>query len=214
MMDKLKLNLYSVLTTVGFKETAQDVLVSEFKKNIPSLQELETATENLKAVKSTYKALEGSQRAELEKLQADIQQLEQSVFEVDVTKPRAVEEMIKINSQIAMKKDRISAVQAVIVALGAKGKAEQLDVLAEGFKAIKKVATEAGMLEQTIKPVINAMNKTAIVNALAEIDAEIEDRIRVFSDTATALGVSQQIHNGVHLYHPYFSTYMAVRVAE
>jgi chromosome segregation ATPase len=211
-MNKAKLSLYSVLATVGLKETAQDVLVAEFKKHLPSLADLETASEKLRTVKATYETLKDNLTSEIESLQAEIAELEQSVYGVDVTKAKAVDEIMKINAEIAVKKDRISAVQSALMTLEAKEKAEIMDTLAEGFIATKKVFNEANMLVENVKPVVNAMNKTAIVNGLTEIDDEITSIVKEFNRIAFNLGVSKQQHKGVLLYTAHDSAYMGIKI--
>jgi chromosome segregation ATPase len=213
-MNNLKMNLYSVLTTVGLKDTAKGVLVNEFKNNLPALSELDTAVNKLQAVSKTYKTLEDSLQGEIQQLRADIDELEQSIFEIDVTKPKAIDDIMKVNAQIAMKHDRISAIMSALNALTAKGKAEKLDALADGYTAIKKVSAECTELVQTTKPVLNALNMSAIKEALMIIDAENADNFSEIVLAAQQIGVEQDRHNGQLLYHPYNTTFMSYKIAE
>lgn len=213
-MNNLKMNLYSVLTTVGLKDTAQTVLVNEFKNNLPALSELDEAVSKLQAVNKTYATLEDSLQAEVNQLRADIAELEQLILEVDVTKPKAIDEIMKVNAQKAMKQDRISAIMSALNALTAKGKAEKLDALVDGYTAIKKVSNECHALVETTKPVLNAINMIAIINALAVIDSENGDNFSEIVKTAQEIGAEQDRHKGQLLYHPYNTTYMSRKVAE
>jgi hypothetical protein len=213
-MNNLKMNLYSVLTSVGLKDTAQGVLVSELKASIPALVELEASAKKVQAVSKTYDTLEDSLKAETEQLRADIQQLEASIVDVDITNAKAIDNIMKINAQKVIKQDRISAVQSALMSVIAKGKAEKMDALADGYKAIKKVSAECTELVQTTKPVVNALNKKAIVEAMSVIDNENAHNFSEIVLTAQELKVEQNSHKGQLLYHPYNTTYMRNNLAE
>ncbi|TCP30212.1 hypothetical protein EV207_10635 [Scopulibacillus darangshiensis] len=211
-MNKTKLQFITLLAKVGLEDKAEKSLVAEMKKLIPTLPEMEANTAKLRASKKQYQELSNQMTEEKKQLEKDIVGLRQSINRLNIAS-NVVVQVLQINKQIEGKQERIKALDSTQMALSMRGKAEQMDILADCFNTYRmKVAVECGQVVETAKPMVNALNKEAIKKAISTIDAEISGQVRLYNSTAQSLGVSKIKHNNVHLYIPNDSPFMYSRI--
>lgn len=202
-MNKTKLGFVTLLTRVGLEEKASEALVTEMKKQLPTLKEMSKNTAKLKEVQAQYQELSNQMIADKAQLEEEIVELRQSINKLNIAS-NIVAQVMEINKQIADKEEMIKALAGAQMALGQKSKADQLDILAECYTASRKINSECSELIATTQPMVNGLNKETIKKAVSAIGSEVTNQNIFYNNVTKGLNLAEihPRHNGVSIYLP------------
>lgn len=196
-MNKTKMNLLSGLAMLGLEEKAQEVIVKDLKGQLTKLDTAQEAIDKLEETVEAYSTLSANLTTQKQMVEAEVEELKQSINELDVSAPDFVQQMLEINKQIEVKEETIKAVATGSLTLGQKAKADTMDALAVGYKAVRDSNYETSLLIDDVGQVVNKTNKAQIVQAVKSIVGELNHYQYVLRDVTASIGADRVTHNGV-----------------
>ncbi|MGE6609996.1 hypothetical protein ACQKFG_05660 [Peribacillus sp. NPDC076916] len=197
-MNKLQLNFVSGLALLGLEAKAQDVLTKEFKAQLTTFDKAQEAVDKVEETVEAFNTLSANMSAQSRMLEAEITELSMGINKLNVSSD-IVSQVMEINKQIEAKQETIKAVASAQLSLGGKAKADTMDALAEGYKAVNALSADIYSMIETVTPVISGSNKAQIVKALKTVENELNGFVYALESVAHSLNVANQTHKGVRL---------------
>jgi chromosome segregation ATPase len=211
-MNKLQMNLLSLLAQVGFADISKEQVREQIENNFTGKAEALASVKTLLEIEASYKELTAQVKADVETAREEYSQVLKELNQLDVTGKDAVSKMMELETKKTQIELKLQASGRVIKAMEDKKEAELIAELPNTYKVGLTAKSQAHLLLGQIAKIVNPFNVKLLSEVLAEVDAEMDAVDKQYHRVARETGALGTAVNGVYLHERDLFTTMAIEL--
>lgn len=211
-MNKLQMNLLSLLAQVGFSEVSKEQVKEQIEANFTGKAEVLSSVNTLLEIEAKYEKLTAQVKADVDIARGEYTQVVQELESLDVTAKGAITKIMELEAKKTGIELKLQASGRVVKAMEDKKNAELIAELPKTYSKGLTAKSQAHLLLGQIAKIVNPFNVKLLTEVLAEVDAEMSNVDRHFHRIARETGALGNSVNGVFLHERDLYTIMAIEL--